>query len=554
MKYIIEDELHDPNVYSDSYIIKFSEKKISIVSGLNDDQLCILSSTSFLRHKLNPNILDEWASCADIFDAFLKRFQLNKVILSAKNPCLTFFAYASEKSNSFQILVKDVSGLRANEQVFLSSFKNIELSEKNVTGSLLLPSLVAKNKSNHLDQTKFSQRDEKKLIIIIAYYAGEAKVVGAQRVNYWFDKLQNMLGPEYEVIIVSACRPRTKCEEQHNYIWIPDRHELSYASSSHYDQRSHASQQLLAKQLDTTGYYWKYDVLDYLNKLISHQNTNLNSVILSGNPFCYFEIGHEIKHLMGSNVILDYRDPLAKNPRMKRTDETLNFLYYLEQNYNFSADLITVVNKNCVERCIVDPDIPIKIIPNGYDERFIKTKIERNSTSSGSPIQPTFVHVGSFAHDRDPSILLSCLKRKGYSLDHFGASFEQAANPEHEALPIKNMGSVDNNLLYSKLNGYSYGIVFITESGFETPTKTYDYIAMGFGLIIIKPSTCISPVILDELEEYIKLRPVFICDNTSNGISCLLEKLTAIPSSNEPCSYYSRKASTSLLANAIKQL
>ena len=554
MNYIIEDSLNDPNIYSDSYIIKFSEKTITIVNKLNNDQLCILAYATFLRHKLNPNILGEWASCVDIFDAFLNRYQLNKVILSAKNPCLTFFAYASEKIDSLQILVKDFTGLKAKEQVFLSSFKNITLLADKVSGSLLLPSLEAKAKSSHLDQNKFNPRAEKKLVIIIAYYAGEAKVVGAQRVNYWFNNLQNILGPEYEVIIVSACRPKTKYEEQHNYIWIPDHHDLSYASSSNHDKRTQASEQLLAKQLDTTGFYWKYDVLDYINKLADHQNANLHSVILSGNPFCYFEIGHEIKYLMGCNVILDYRDPLAKNPRMKRSDDTRNFLYYLEKNYSFAADLIIVVNANCVERCIADPDIPIKVIPNGYDESLIEDKLQKTSASPVPPSQITFVHVGSFAHDRDPSILLSCLKKKGYSLDHFGSPFGQVGYPEHEDLPINNMGLIDNHLLYMHLTGYNYGIVFITESGFETPTKTYDYIAMGLGIIIVKPDTCLSPVILDELNEYRKLRPVFICNNLSNDISIMMEKLTTFPSSIAPCFSYSRKASTSLLADAIKQL
>lgn len=554
MTCIIEEVLFHPNDQCDLCIIKFFEKTICISSSSNNNELCVLNSTSFFRTKLSPKILQEWDNCADILHEFLKSNQLKQIILTEKSPCLTFFAYASEKIDSLEILVKCSSALTAKEQVFLSSFKNIKFSLDKGSGTLLLQSLLTKSEGRYLYPNTFSELAGTKLIAIIAYYAGEAKVVGAQRVNYWYDNLQDILGPEYKVIIISACKPRKKDQQQRSYFWIPDRQELAHASSSNYDKKCHTSEQLLAKKLDTTGYYWKYDILDFLNKLISHENINLQSVILSGNPFCYFEIGHEIKYLMGANVILDYRDPLAKNPRMKRPDDTLNFLYYLEKNYNFSADLITVVNANCVKRCIADPGIPIKIIPNGYDERLIEDKMQKTSTSLVPSSLITFVHVGSFAHDRDPSILLSCLKRKGYSLDHFGSPFGQVGYPEHEDLPINNMGLIDNNLLYMHLTGYNYGIVFITESGFETPTKTYDYIAMGLGIIIIKPDTCLSPVILDELDEYKTLRPVFICNNSSDDILIMLEQLTTFPSSIAPCSSYSRKASTSLLADAIKKL
>lgn len=382
-----------------------------------------------------------------------------------------------------------------------------------------------------------------KRVLLVSYFSGPCRTVAVQRINYWTEQLGKLSKSEIEVHLATAIDWGAQEENIH---FVPDLHIASLLTAAgvfpEWSVSFFENEIFDAKHFNTLSYYWRYALEAYFEKL----DIDFDAVIISGNPFAVFDFAAFAKRQWYAKVLLDYRDPFANNPRMKYSDSARAHAKFVERGYNFQADFCVAVNEMCLDYLEGGEESGKLVIPNGYDERIF----EGIDPSELTTDTINFVHAGSFYHDRSPRALITQLDPGKHSFHHVG----NTAGIEEDLLASDGLvchGRKPYDETLALLGAGDCGIVYVSETGFETPTKLYEYLAFGLDVLICTH----GPIKGGALQDVLKDHPgVFWCKNTDEGIREFLADYTPTKSGGKNNERFSRRHAAENLIHVIKGL
>ncbi|SEC77693.1 Glycosyltransferase involved in cell wall bisynthesis [Rhodobacter sp. 24-YEA-8] len=353
-------------------------------------------------------------------------------------------------------------------------------------------------------------------VLLIAYFSGPSRTVGVQRINYWHAQMEALSQGEVEITLATAT-PWPNPPQNVRIIpdWGPAVLIRPDGKPESWAVPFLDSEKLNAKSASTLSYYWRIA----LERHFEAADDQYDVVILSGNPFAVFDFATWAKRRWYARVILDYRDPFANNPRMAFTPQAREAVRYLEQGYNLQADLVTVVNDDCIAKVEALEDVPVKVIPNGFDER---TLVQARTRWREADSSIHFVHAGTIFHDRSPTALIGALDPTRHRLHHIGnlAGIDPA---DQEAPQVELHGTLPYPEVLGLISQADCGIVFVSETGFETPTKLYDYLAYGLDILIVTHGPLYGGAVAEVLKG---LEGIYWAQNTPEGLASFIADYT----------------------------
>lgn len=320
-----------------------------------------------------------------------------------------------------------------------------------------------------------SRPDQKKLLLV-SYHSGPSRTVGVQRPNYWFEAIEDITDGRYCIHLATATRWDQLKQNLH---YVPDLHAASlaepYGVFPDWAPAFVKAEQMNARTFNTLSHYWQVALENYFD----HTDLSFDAVVMTGNPFSFFDFARYAKEKWYARTVLDYRDPFANNPRMKFTSEARERARYIEKGFNLQADLAIVVNEDCRALLVAADEIATAIIPNGFDDRV---PIQANSPNEQDGTIK-LVHAGQFRSDCPPNALLDAIQPGHHSFHHIGTIDARLAD-----VLVSDKVVAHGHKPYAETLGLiasaDCGIVFITEDAFETPTKVFDYLAAGIDILV----------------------------------------------------------------------
>lgn len=316
-------------------------------------------------------------------------------------------------------------------------------------------------------------------VLLVAYYAGPCATVGVARPNYWFEEFDRLSGGCTETHLVTAVRPAQPSPRIHH---VPDLHGITVTEQN--DVRSPWVSEFVATEarrsphVNTLGYFWRIA----LERYFAASDLHFDAVVISGNPFAYFDFASFAHARWSAQVVLDYRDPFALNPRFDYSPTARSAAVSIEAGYNFQADLILAVNEECSRLVVGHEEHRVAVVPNGFDERIAATIAP---TALGND-RIHFVHAGSLYYYGRVDELLGALDPARHCMHHVGRSpgfapaiLESGRLQLHGLLPYRDALSI--------VAGADCGVVFLTESGFESTTKIFDYLCFDLDVLVLSP-------------------------------------------------------------------
>ena len=379
-----------------------------------------------------------------------------------------------------------------------------------------------------------------KRILLVAYYAGPCATVGVARPNYWFEEIDRLSGGRTETHLVTAVRPMQPSARIHH---VPDWHGVTVTERD--DVRSPwvsqfvASEARQAKHVNTLGYFWRIA----LERYFAASDLHFDVVIISGNPFAYFDFASFAHERWSAQVVLDYRDPFALNPVINYSETARQAAIHIEAGYNFQADLILAVNNDCVARIVGHEEHRKAVVANGYDER-----IAAEITPMVLDHQRiNLIHAGALNHYRSLDGLIEVLNSDQHCLHHVGAAPKVAPGAEERGV-LRLHGRLSYRDTLARVAGADCGIVFLSESGFESTTKVFDYLCFDLDVLVISPDPTPRGPLADIGNAGGKLHWV---RNTATDLAVFLEAYVPSPKRPGTGEAYSRAASTRKLLELL---
>lgn len=452
-------------------------------------------------------------------------------------------AYALLGSSQFNVFFDD-DGEKDFRKHYVGGYQSVVLSQLQPgDASTLQRRFSRKPAGDAAGEPGTSDQTSGKRVLIVSYFSGPCRTVGVQRVNYWADQLEALSDGELEVHLATAIGWPDCPQKVH---FVPDLETASLLGEEGVFPDWAASFRAIddrdSKSFNTLSFYWRYALERYFDKL----SLSFDAVLISGNPFAVFDFAAYAKRRWGAKVVLDYRDPFANNPRMKYSPAARAHARYTEKGYNLQADVALVVNHDCLEHVVGGDEIETAIIPNGYDERAFDSVTPHEYP--GKAIN--FVHAGSLYYDRSPRPLIAALDAAKHEFHHIG-----------------NMAGLDDDLLdhpsvtaygvqpYSEtlslLSGGDCGVVYLSETAFETPTKVYEYLALGLDILICTHGELKEGALATALSDWPN---VHWCKNTEESIAEFLRGYRPTKKRRASAGRFSRRESTLKLIELLQDL
>ena len=546
------------NTYNIDGLIEFNHHRKLLINPASGAKVR-LPDSNFSLASLPVLDLDAWG---DVIDQILSiSGGVEKMVIEINHPLreLVLIGAAMEKAKYSIVLSQCPERLTAVDYALFSGTQRIfwkDEKSRNAFDRLYIgPSKFAPMKdiikelqdgvlysSTNKLSSPLSGNQASVRVLLLAYFSGPCSAVGVQRVNYWANNLKRLSGGVFDVHVATSIDWDCETATVH---FIPDTYIASLLDSSCKLEtwaRSFIENDTQdSKFYDTLSSFWRVSVEKYFENL----EISFDVVIITGNPFPPFDFAAFAKRNWHSRVFLDYRDPFANNPRMIRSSKVREYIRDLERAINFQADGCISVNYDCLNYLEGGDEAVKIIIPNGYDERSIANV----KSSSLDQDFVNFVHSGSFYYDRSPSSVLT-------SLDVTAHRFHHVGNPsgvdneflECEALVLYGRKSYADTM--SVVAASDCGIVFVTETGFETPTKLYDYLAFGLDILICTHGPIRGGALAQELKDYPR---VFWCENSPQGVAEFLSRYTPNRAKHVDTTEFSRETSTLRLVDEIRK-
>lgn len=295
-----------------------------------------------------------------------------------------------------------------------------------------------------------------KNICLISYYFRPYKGVGAFRLSYWYDRLKE---DGYNVTVFSAT-PFDNTEDS-SIIRLPIRSKNSFF-------------------IKDKSLIWGMDCRKQIQKYLNDNKDAI--VIISGGPFLHVLPIITLKNqFKSSRWIIDYRDPLSKNPRNNSNNLIGKIKYLIKRTYekkiNSFADKIITVNEVCKNMVLSNN---VYIIDNGYDERKFDKKFEKNDSDK-------IVYAGKLSYISSIGPILETISSlpANYTFDYIGPDELSILSDR-----IVSHGFCSYDETMELLKKSSIGLILTKGMSFESTTKVFDYFAAHLKILII---TCGEP-------------------------------------------------------------
>ncbi|MBL4658374.1 MAG: glycosyltransferase [Flavobacteriales bacterium] len=338
-------------------------------------------------------------------------------------------------------------------------------------------------------------------VLFIVYYLDPAISVGAHRLTYWAKNLARM-GEDISVEVITA---------------INGEEELSGVNKVHVVPNGKPGSTI---GIADEGFTWKAHLLEYIEQM----DFNFDWIIMSGGPFMHFGITKHLKAEYGTRVLLDFRDPFARNPRFDNSYLKIAIKSYYEKQFIKSADQIVTVNDLCVDllRYRGVDNYKYAIIENGYDD----TVLDEVQSTVGEKAGIRLIYSGTFFDDRNPSTFVKIL-----SEDEFSSAFEfiHLGKPSSHLEPFKDKTNINElglkpyaEMLQDVANA-DVGLIFTSGNAFESTTKIFDYIGLKKAILIVTDGSVKTGNLHRITRSYPK---VYWCKNNSESIRQILNEMS----------------------------
>ncbi len=379
-----------------------------------------------------------------------------------------------------------------------------------------------------------STRSQKQNFLLVSYYMPPAETVAVHRLSYWHQVLPKIAKTKGDNVNVSVLTAIESYENDTRYLVVPDRANFNEVDK----QTQDLVRECQASKVNYFSAHWAYYVKQYFEQ---RPHLRFDSIVISGNPFFYFELSEYFKEKWGATVVLDFRDPFANNPRFVYSKAHKELVCRLEDRYLKSADYAISVNKYCLDALRLPNAKMGRIVANGYDERIVDKISAKPLRKKSKKIN--FVYTGSFYQDRNPEPFLKALDEGKHSLIHIGKSTAVDA-PFDKYSTIERYGQMP----YSDVVGYcktmDAGVIFTSGKAFEQTTKIFDYIATGIDIILVTDGV----IHTGELENLTKnLGGVYWVKNKPSAISSFLKTYKPNKKTRKIATQFSRLKQTEAL-------
>lgn len=337
------------------------------------------------------------------------------------------------------------------------------------------PFLKACTKRFDIPATPKSMRSKEHKCLLLSYFAPPSETVAVHRIAYWKENLPKIAVEFGHKMSVDVMTANNSYKSRDNVLYVPDTAEVNCS-----EEKTHE----FIKTLENTrvNYFAAYWASHVRNWLLENPGFKFDSVIMSGNPFYYFELAETFREVWGAKVILDFRDPFANNPRFKFTEAHKKLVCDLEDEYLANSDYALSVNQYCLEALRLPKKSMGLVVANGYDERIVEKAKPLPLRKKDK--KTTFVYTGSFYADRDPELFLKGLNAETQKLIHIGrvAKTDEQLD-QYPAMERYGLMPYEDVVKYCK--SMSAGIIFTSGKLFEQTTKIFDYIAADIDIIIV---------------------------------------------------------------------
>lgn len=230
-------------------------------------------------------------------------------------------------------------------------------------------------------------------VLILTYYYPPCNLTAARRPASWVRYL-----PEfgYEVVVVTRCwdRPvarqpdmfhacgtavevlRSEGSEVHVLPYRPSVRDRVYTRHGE-DRRVVLRKALsvferLSEHVSERGITY-HSIAHYADRLLQDHQAGSLPVVVTGGPFAMFRFGYELRRRNpGLHWIADYRDDWTTSPLWTPRSTMERLLWRLERRserrWVGSADLVTSVTEDCLDRITALTGRPGALVQNGYED------------------------------------------------------------------------------------------------------------------------------------------------------------------------------------------
>lgn len=328
-------------------------------------------------------------------------------------------------------------------------------------------------------------------LLLVSYYSPPAKTVATQRLSYWKDNLASIaesIGLPVSIDWLSATN-----HAGDGFIYVADRGPFEIPQMEW--DRLKSLQRL---DLDVIGATWSHYVRESLDRI----DESYDAVLISGNPFYYFDLARSFKERWGSRVVLDFRDPWARQERFHYTIDQRAKLMALEDEMVAEADAVISVNSECLDAIAPEIEVPRFVVSNGFDETIVDGVPGPDRGAEQRDGRIRLVYAGTVYATLPLDNLLDALSTERHVLTHFGRDYSQSqAAKTHQVAHSE--GLVTYETLIAGLKDSDAGIIMTTGEPTMSTTKIFDYVACELDLIIVtkgRPRTGLLHEMTSDLE------------------------------------------------------
>jgi FkbM family methyltransferase len=312
-------------------------------------------------------------------------------------------------------------------------------------------------------------------LLLVSYYSRPARTVAIQRLAYWKDHLASIADAMGFSLSVDWLSATNRGRDEDGFIYVADRGRFQLPQPD-WDQLK----ELQDLELDTTGATWSH----YVRESLGRMTEPYDAVLISGNPFYYFDLAQSFREMWGCKVILDFRDPWARQERFQYSIDQRAKLIELEADLVSHADWVVSVNQECLNAIAPSVDVPRLVVANGFDETIVDAVPgpQRHPMAADGPIE--LVYAGTVYATLPLDNLLDALTEGRHNLVHFGRDYSRSQSAKTH--PVARPGGlVTYEDLIVQLKSSDAGIVMTTGEPTMSTTKIFDYVACELDLIII---------------------------------------------------------------------
>ena len=403
------------------------------------------------------------------------------------------------------------------------------------TGDHLLGALTAV--LDHPDPNPSPSETDARKVLIISYFTPPAETVAVHRIAYWQSLLPEIAAENGQALEATVLTAIGDAEPRPNTLFVPDRGDIEATQTAR-----DLTKRIDGARVNSFASYWS----DHIRKFFkANPGYHFDAVVMSGNPFYYFDLAEDAKRMWNAEVVLDFRDPFAHNPRFVYTPPHAELVQSLEDEYLAHADHALSVNSVCLEAIRLDDPDKGEVVANGYDERVVESVGAIPQREEDDRI--AFVYSGTFFHDRRPDQFLAALDPLQHKLIHIGRSREDDAHLD-DYPSLRRYGLMPYEDVVGYCRSMDAGIIFTSGAAFEQTTKIFDYIATDIDIVIVTDGEPYT----GELHHLTKgLEGVYWVRNEPNAIAEFIRTYRPEPRKRPNRSDYCRRAQTEKLYRLI---